>query len=60
MHHFTCHDGALHAEDVSLPAFADVPSLVCYALKANSNQAALKTLAKPAAGASVSRLRRRA
>ena len=27
-------------------AFADVPSLVCYAMKANSNQAVLQTLAK--------------
>jgi diaminopimelate decarboxylase len=34
-------------------AFADVPSLVCYAMKANSNQAVLKTLAKLGAGADV-------
>ncbi len=34
-------------------AFADVPSLVCYALKANSNQAVLKTLARLGAGADV-------
>src|SRR5215216_6618336 len=34
-------------------AFADVPSLVCYALKANSNQAVLKTLAGLGAGADV-------
>jgi diaminopimelate decarboxylase len=34
-------------------AFADVPSLVCYALKANSNQAVLATLAKLGAGADV-------
>ena len=27
-------------------AFADVPALVCYALKANSNQAVIKTLAR--------------
>ena len=26
-------------------AFADVPALVCYSLKANSNQAVIKTLA---------------
>jgi diaminopimelate decarboxylase len=26
-------------------AFADVPALVCYAMKANSNQAVIKTLA---------------
>src|ERR1700753_1874163 len=31
-------------------AFADVPSLVCYAVKANSNQAVLRTLAKLGAG----------
>src|SRR5437764_11757948 len=34
-------------------AFADVPALVCYALKANSNQAVIKTLAKLGAGADV-------
>jgi diaminopimelate decarboxylase len=34
-------------------AFADVPSLVCYAMKANSNQAVLQTLAKLGAGADV-------
>ncbi len=34
-------------------AFADVPSLVCYALKANSNQAVLKTLANLGAGTDV-------
>ena len=34
-------------------AFADVPSLVCYAVKANSNQAVIKTLAKLGAGADV-------
>src|SRR5438874_4143547 len=34
-------------------AFADVPSLVCYAMKANSNQAVIKTLAKLGAGADV-------
>ena len=34
-------------------AFADVPSLVCYALKANSNQAVLKTLSKLGCGADV-------
>ncbi len=32
-------------------AFADVPSLVCFALKANSNQAVIATLAKLGAGA---------
>ena len=34
-------------------AFAGVPSLVCYAMKANSNQAVVKTLAKLGAGADV-------
>src|SRR5271157_1427671 len=34
-------------------AFADVPALVCYAMKANSNQAVIKTLARLGAGADV-------
>src|SRR4029453_5687168 len=34
-------------------AFADVPSLVFYAVKANSNQAVIATLAKLGAGADV-------
>ena len=34
-------------------AFADVPALVCYAMKANSNQAVLATLARLGAGADV-------
>jgi diaminopimelate decarboxylase len=34
-------------------AFADVPSLVCYAVKANSNQAVIATLGKLGAGADV-------
>src|ERR1700709_1649925 len=34
-------------------AFADVPSLVCYSLKANSNQAVIATLAKLGSGAHV-------
>ena len=34
-------------------AFADVPSLICYSLKANSNQAVIATLAKLGAGADV-------
>jgi diaminopimelate decarboxylase len=34
-------------------AFADVSSLVCYAMKANSNQAVIKTLARLGAGADV-------
>ncbi len=33
--------------------FADVPSLVCYALKANSNQAVIRTFARLGAGADV-------
>lgn len=34
-------------------AFSDIPALVCYAMKANSNQAVLKTLARLGAGADV-------
>jgi len=34
-------------------AFADTPSLVCYAMKANSNQSVIKTLAQLGAGADV-------
>src|SRR6201995_137482 len=34
-------------------AFADVESLVCYSLKANSNQSVLRTLARLGAGADV-------
>jgi diaminopimelate decarboxylase len=34
-------------------AFADIDSLVCYAMKANSNQAVLRTLAKLGAGIDV-------
>jgi len=34
-------------------AFADVPSLVCYAMKANSNQAVLRTLARLGCGMDV-------
>jgi len=34
-------------------AFADLPALICYALKANSNQAVLSLLAKLGAGADV-------
>lgn len=34
-------------------AFDDIPSLVCYAMKANSNQAVLKTLAQLGAGMDV-------
>jgi diaminopimelate decarboxylase len=34
-------------------AFADVNALVCYAMKANSNQAVIKTLGRLGAGADV-------
>jgi diaminopimelate decarboxylase len=34
-------------------AFADTPSLICYAMKANSNQSVIKTLARLGAGADV-------
>src|SRR4029077_15081232 len=34
-------------------AFADVPSLVCYSVKAKSNQAVIRTLAKLGAGVDV-------
>src|ERR1700721_1975590 len=34
-------------------AFADVDALVCYAMKANSNQAVIRTLARLGAGADV-------
>src|ERR1700730_2914337 len=34
-------------------AFADTPALVCYALKANSNQAVVTTLARLGAGADI-------
>jgi diaminopimelate decarboxylase len=34
-------------------AFADTPSLICYAMKANSNQAVIATLARLGAGADV-------
>jgi len=36
-------------------AFADEKALVCYAMKANSNQSVLRTLAKLGAGADVFR-----
>jgi diaminopimelate decarboxylase len=39
--------------DVFAGAFADVDALVCYAMKANSNQAVIKTLADLGAGADV-------
>ena len=39
--------------DVFAQAFSDVRAIVCYALKANSNQAVIKTLASRGAGADV-------
>jgi diaminopimelate decarboxylase len=39
--------------EVFAGAFADVPSLVCFALKANSNQAVIATLARLGAGADI-------
>jgi diaminopimelate decarboxylase len=39
--------------DAFAGAFSDVKALVCYALKANSNQAVIKTLANRGAGADV-------
>jgi diaminopimelate decarboxylase len=39
--------------DIFAAAFGDVNALVCYAMKANSNQAVIKTLAERGAGADV-------
>ena len=39
--------------EVFASAFADVKALICYAMKANSNQAVIKTLAALGAGADV-------
>ncbi|WP_319532509.1 diaminopimelate decarboxylase [uncultured Cohaesibacter sp.] len=39
--------------NVFAEAFSDVPALICYAMKANSNLAVLKTLARLGAGADV-------
>ncbi|MBV6657742.1 MAG: diaminopimelate decarboxylase [Devosiaceae bacterium] len=39
--------------EVFTRAFGDLPVLVCYALKANSNQAVIETLARKGAGADV-------
>jgi len=39
--------------EVFSSAFSDIPSLVCYAMKANSNQAVLATLARLGAGMDV-------
>jgi diaminopimelate decarboxylase len=52
---FYCYSTAtlLRHYQVFADAFADVPALVCYAMKANSNQAVVKTLAGLGAGADV-------
>jgi diaminopimelate decarboxylase len=52
---FYCYSTATLARhyQVFAGAFADVRSLVCYAMKANSNQAVVKTLAELGAGADV-------
>ena len=52
---FYCYSTAtlMHHFDVFAGAFSDVKALVCYALKANSNQAVVKTLADRGAGADV-------
>src|SRR3954466_8564338 len=52
---FYCYSTATLARHygVFAEAFADVPSLVCYAMKANSNQAVIATLARLGAGADV-------
>src|SRR5262249_5532069 len=52
---FYCHSTArlrLHYE-IFADVFADVKALICYAMKANSNQAVIKTLAALGAGADV-------
>jgi diaminopimelate decarboxylase len=52
---FYCYSSAAieQAYRVFCDAFADVPALVCYAMKANSNQAVLATLARAGAGMDV-------
>ncbi len=52
---FYCYSSATLARHygVFAAAFADLPVLVCYAVKANSNQAILKTLARLGAGTDV-------
>ena len=52
---FYCYSTAtlVHHYEVFRRAFADVNALVCYAMKANSNQAVIKTLARLGAGADV-------
>lgn len=52
---FYCYSTATLARhyEVFSSVFADIPSLVCYAMKANSNQAVLTTLAKLGSGMDV-------
>jgi diaminopimelate decarboxylase len=52
---FYCYSSATLTRhfDVFAAAFADVKALICYAMKANSNQAVIKTLANRGAGADV-------
>jgi diaminopimelate decarboxylase len=52
---FYCYSDATLARHYAVfaGAFADVRALVCYAMKANSNQAVVKTLARLGAGADV-------
>lgn len=52
---FYCYSSATLARhyEVFAGAFKDVPSLVCFALKANSNQAVIATLARLGAGADI-------
>jgi diaminopimelate decarboxylase len=52
---FYCYSSATLTRhyEVFAGAFADVPALVCYAMKANSNQAVVRTLANLGAGADV-------
>jgi diaminopimelate decarboxylase len=52
---FYCYSTATLARHYRIfaDAFADVPALICYSLKANSNQAVVKTLAALGAGADV-------
>jgi len=52
---FYCYSTATLARhyEVFAGAFADVSALVCYAMKANSNQAVVRTLARLGAGADV-------
>ena len=52
---FYCYSSATLARhyEVFADAFKDMPSLVCFALKANSNQAVIATLARLGAGADI-------